>query len=271
MMDSFRRILLAGAAVIITAPAFAADLPPALYKAPPVVTEDFGSGWYLRGDIGVGMIKSKGFEYVPDPLFLTDFAIEHSALGDTVFVGAGIGYQYSSWLRFDFTAEYRSKADLHAWGSYTIGCPSGVCLDVYDGHLKSWVFLANAYLDLGTWWCLTPFVGAGVGGAYNIIAGLSDFGPQTAGRGTAADHGEWNFAWALHAGIAYNYAPNLKFEVAYRYLNYGDASATINCLGAGCAPASSHYRLKDLESHDFKLGVRWLLNEPQPVPLVRKG
>ena len=29
-------------------------------------------------------------------------------------------------------------------------------------------FMANAYVDLGTWWCITPFIGAGVGGArYN--------------------------------------------------------------------------------------------------------
>ena len=36
-------------------------------------------------------------------------------------------------------------------------------LDTYDGNLKSWVFLANAFVDLGTWNCFTPFVGAGVG------------------------------------------------------------------------------------------------------------
>ena len=27
--------------------------------------------------------------------------------------------------------------------------------------------LANAYVDLGTWWCMTPFIGAGVGAAHN--------------------------------------------------------------------------------------------------------
>ena len=39
--------------------------------------------------------------------------------------------------------------------------PNG--LDTYQGYLKSWVFLANAFVDLGTWECFTPFVGAGVG------------------------------------------------------------------------------------------------------------
>src|SRR6516165_491527 len=79
----------------------------------------------------------------------TDFAIEHSALGDTTFVGFGIGYTWNRWLRFDVTAEYRTKANLHAWGSYTAFCPVGVCLDVLDGFENSWVVLGNAYFDLG--------------------------------------------------------------------------------------------------------------------------
>ena len=23
--------------------------------------------------------------------------------------------------------------------------------------------MANGYVDLGTWWCMTPFIGAGIG------------------------------------------------------------------------------------------------------------
>ena len=38
------------------------------------------------------------------------------------------------------------------------------------------MFLANAYVDLGTWWCFTPFIGAGVGGARNMISGVQDQG-----------------------------------------------------------------------------------------------
>ncbi len=39
--------------------------------------------------------------------------------------------------------------------------------------------LANAYVDLGTWWCVTPFIGAGVGGARVTMANYTDVG-QTA-------------------------------------------------------------------------------------------
>ena len=41
---------------------------------------------------------------------------------------------------------------------------AGVGADTYNGTKSEWVVLANAYVDLGTWWCMTPFIGAGVGG-----------------------------------------------------------------------------------------------------------
>ena len=34
--------------------------------------------------------------------------------------------------------------------------------------------LANGYVDLGTWWCVTPFIGAGVGTARVTIANYTD-------------------------------------------------------------------------------------------------
>ena len=33
---------------------------------------------------------------------------------------------------------------------------------------------------------------------------------------------KWNFAWALHAGVAYKVTPNLTVELAYRYVDMGN-------------------------------------------------
>ena len=125
-------------------------------------------------------------------------------MGDAFFVGGGIGYQWNSWLRFDATAEYRAKTKFKAIGSYTEFCPTGRCFDVYEGNHSAFVFMANGYIDLGTWMCLTPFVGAGVGVARHSITGLTDVGfisDGTTGFGYASnnDFAEWKFAWALHA------------------------------------------------------------------------
>ena len=87
--------------------------------------------------------------------------------------------------------------------------------------------LANAYVDLGTWWCMTPFIGAGVGGARVTIANFTDQSmPIEAARlpsvALADNASKWNFAWALHAGLAYKVTPNFTVELAYRYLDIGD-------------------------------------------------
>ena len=65
-------------------------------------------------------------------------------------------------------------------------CPNtafgvGSCSDNISGNLSSAVFLANAYVDLGTWWCLTPFIGAGVGTARNMLSGVQDQGIISSG------------------------------------------------------------------------------------------
>src|SRR5882724_375918 len=232
-MRSFKVTLIAGAALAAAfTSAQAADLGPIMqpHQIQPVQVQEMTGGWYLRGDIGVGAQQFKTFEHhQTNQAFVwpASWRIDQQDFGDAGFVGGGIGYQWNSWLRFDATAEYRMKSKFKVIGSYTEFCPNGRCFDVYDGSHQANVFLANAYLDLGTWWCLTPFIGGGAGFAQHNVTGLTDVGYIT-GAGSSAfgfaqsDKTSWNFAWALHAGVAYNVSSNLKIELAYRYLNMGD-------------------------------------------------
>jgi opacity protein-like surface antigen len=288
-MGKVKTFVLAGATAFVMIPgAFAADLAPvAPQMMPPAQApiEEF-SGWYLRGDVGVGSQKFSSFDHTQTNsafVWPASWRIDQKDIKDTTFVGFGIGYQWNSWLRTDVTGEYRTSSKGKAIGSYTEFCPGGRCFDVYDFDHQASVVLANVYADLGTWWCLTPFVGVGVGGARHTIAAMHDLGVisnGTVGFGLAdADKTSWTLAWAVHAGVAYNVSNNLKLELGYRYLNMGSPdSAVVNCSATGCAGSGprAFYTLTDLTSHDLKLGVRWLLNEPaQPVyappPLMRKG
>jgi opacity protein-like surface antigen len=211
--------------------------------------------------------------------------IDQKDIGDSAFIGFGIGYAWSNWLRFDVTAEHRAETKVKVLGSYTEFCPSGRCFDVYDLSHGSNVFLANAYVDLGTWWCLTPFVGFGVGTANNNFRSATDVGiisDGSTGFGYAASNNNstWNFAWAAHAGLAYTVSSNFKVEFAYRYLNMGSPhTAVIDCNSGGCGStggASAYYSLKNLSSNDFKIGLRWSLQPDVPAyapppPLMRRG
>jgi opacity protein-like surface antigen len=236
------------AAVTIRSAAYAADMPP-LYPPPVPVPEQ--SPWYLRGGLGVG-VESSSLQFLQNPLNTTNFAFDQSSLANTPFIGAGIGFEANNWLRFDTTAEYRFKTAINASGQYTSG--GTTFAEAYRGNLTSLVFLENAYVDLGTWAYLTPFVGAGVGGAYNSVSDFTETGLASGSiSGTGPTAGKWNPAWAAYAGVAYNVTSNFKVELTYRYLSLGSATDTIDCVG-GCAPNS--YRWNSITSQDFMIGFR---------------
>jgi opacity protein-like surface antigen len=243
------------AAVLTAGAAQAADYPqppppPPIILPPP---QEECCDWYLRGHVGVGITGGADAEYIINPSNSNDFAFEHTSYSDAFFIGLGIGYEFNHWLRFDVTGEYRSKSRVYAYGTYTDG-GGGVFGDIYEGYLSSWVFLANAYVDLGTWYCFTPFVGVGIGGSYNMLTDFTDRNQTLSGRGYGRNPGEWNLAWALHAGVSYSVSKNFKVELAYRYLNFGSITDTVDCVG-GCFADS--YKFKDLYSHDFMLTLRW--------------
>jgi opacity protein-like surface antigen len=270
-MVSVKLFIRVAAACMISSAAFAADLPPPPIAYQPQVAAACceTSGWYLRGQIGVGMLNTPSLDFLQNPANNSNFHFEHNDISDTVFIGGGLGYEVNNWLRFDATAEYRSKAEMTAFGSYTLG--GGVFGDDFHGYLKSWVFLANAYVDLGTWDCITPFVGVGVGGAWNQINNLTDVGIGTSGRGIGRNSAAWSGAYAAYAGLAYNVSNNLKLELTYRYLNYGKTTDTIDCFG-GCAP--DQFRFGTFSSNDIMIGMRWMLNNPAPAVMqsvVTKG
>ncbi len=255
-MFSVKFLIGAAAAAMLSSTAFAADMPMPQPVYQPVAEPCCAGGWYLRGDVGIGIISEADVAFEQNHLNSSNFAIQHAAIGDTPFFMVCVGYELNNWLRFDVTAEYRSKAPVNFFGLYNQA--GGTFGDQYQGFLQSAVFLANAYVDLGTWNCLTPFVGVGVGGAWNKFADLSDTSIATfsggAGAGVGENSSNFNFAWALHAGLSYAVTQNFSVELAYRYLNYGSVTDSINCIG-GCNPDS--YKLHNLSSNDVMLGMRW--------------
>jgi len=277
-MRNVKLFLAAGAASLLSSAAFAADMaiaPPPMYAPPPA--QDFG-GWYLRGDIGMTNQSIKSLNN-PDPnavLFTqTGMGFDSSMLFDV-----GVGYQFNNWFRADITGQYRGRANFH--GSQSTTAFAGTALvNNYSGSKSETVIMANGYVDLGTWWCITPYIGAGVGTSYNRISSFRDEGlgdafgvPLPISVVYATDAGKWNFAWALHAGAGYRVSPNLTIELGYSYMNLGDATTGANSNFAGTATPQFPWTMKDITSHDLKLGVRWDLESPQPVyapPLIRKG
>ena len=282
-MRSVKFLIAAGAASLLSSAAFAADMPimpPPDYAPPPIA--DFG-GWYLRGDIGFSNQHVDRLNNVLDVNSLTS----DQRLGfDTGGIfGLGAGYTFNNWFRADVTAQYRGNTNFHGLDVITFnnGGTIGNGADTYTATKSEWLFLANAYADLGTWWCITPFVGVGVGTARVQIANFTDqgvgslfppgsgVGPSTAFADSAS---RWNFAWALHAGLAYNVSPNLTIEMAYSYVNMGDGITGDLKAFDGTNNIVNPMTFKNITSQDLTLGVRWQLDNPPvyaPPPLVTKG
>ncbi len=254
-MSILKSVALAAAVTValpLTAPA--ADMP----LAPPPYVE-YG-GWYLRGDIGMSNQQFRGLQHASFATPDTFAWLDKGGFESGPIFGLGIGYQYNSWLRFDVTGEYRGKVGFSALDQYSIA--GAFFTNDYRGTKSEWVFLANAYADLGTWYGITPFVGAGVGFTVNRIDHFRDTNVIAGGGGWAGPGTKTNLAWALHAGLAYRVTPSFTVELAYRYLWLGDAQTgtlvnldpTVPCA-AGCEPM----QFRDIQSHDLKLGMRWAL------------
>lgn len=275
-MRCVKSLLAAGAATLISSMAFAADMPiapPPMYApAPPA---DFG-GWYLRGDIGFSNQRVDRLNNVLDAGNTS--SVQNLSFNTAGIFGLGAGYKFNNWFRADVTGEYRGNSQFY--GTDRITFPGGVGADTYHATKNEWVVLANAYVDLGTWWCMTPFIGAGVGGARVSINNFTDAGMTNLGGGALPglafgdNVSKWNFAWAVHAGVAYNVSPNFTVELAYRYLDMGNGLTGDLRTFDGINNVNNPTTFKGITSHDVKLGVRWILDSPQvyaPPPLITKG
>jgi opacity protein-like surface antigen len=206
-------------------------LPPPGYKAPLV---QLSTGWYLRGDIGGtwGIISSaNSAPSFADP---TD-----NKLGSGMTGGLGVGIK-GSWFRTDVTFDYATAMKYQG---------TVVTANDTTAKIQPTTGLFNGYLDLGTWYHMTPYIGAGAGVSYVRV---SDFaGPNPPLNGAARS--QWKFTWAGMAGVAIGISHNLMIDIGYRYLNLGDVTTGSDALGATS--------FKNVAAHEARVGLRWSFDD----------
>jgi len=119
--------------------------------------------------------------------------------------------------------------------------PSSIKSDV-DSH----TLFVNAYYDIETGTAFTPYVGGGIGAAWNhtdakgtaIATGASEnFNKTTA-----------NFAWNLAAGCSYDLTDNWKLSAGYRYLDLGKVEWGNDVLSL---------KSDDITAHEVTVGLRY--------------
>lgn len=236
--------------------------------------EEF-SDWYLRGDMGAGNPAPLRPRFMLTPGFSAPgYQFEASDMASTMVFGGGLGYRFNRWFRMDLTADYRLRMAYRAITSYlNYNPPGGICgtvaanprcLDLYNGSVGQFLVLMNGYIDLGTWFHLTPFLGAGVGWAHTSIGSITDVGVGNGGAGFSQGRSTDRFAWALIGGVSYTINSRLKVEVSYRYADAGRATSgeivCQNTSGCGFERHSWH-----MASHDVRFGLRWTFGDTPPA------
>ena len=275
------------ACLALAAPAQAADLfgPPAPESFPESqapTTVEIGSNWYLRGDLGVSLEKQPTVAYTPalglwpDPPVIPLGATIWGGASTTNFDGAlGIGYRFSNYLRFDATWDLsvgplvnRSTSFACSGGPATFELEvPGLCYGTFNAQRHTNTVLGNAYVDLGSWSGITPYLGGGVG--ISAVSMHANFIYSPNGVAAPLDQivalklplSEWGnsinttafgFAWALMAGLSYQITPSIAIDFGYRYLNGGPNLTLVD-------PWTGTTLRQSRASQQVRLGVRYLI------------
>ncbi|MBZ9659096.1 porin family protein [Mesorhizobium sp. ESP-6-4] len=272
MFKTARMALLAALFAGIAGPALAADLaePLPVEPAPPPIAEvqpvDVG-GWYIRGDIDYHWSRFGGGDYITyGAAPQTQGSFASGSLKGALSAGAGVGYQVNQYFRTDLTADWMGKSNFR--GSTDGFCAGGVpCTSVDTSSYSALLLLANAYIDIGTWHGVTPYVGAGIGGAWVKWDTLhnSDLDGDFFHRGGKG----WRFAYALMAGASYCLTDRVKLDVGYRYSHINGGKMFEYASDSNVGPGYD----RGINVHEVRGGLRYQFGgqsdcAPPPEPYV---
>lgn len=209
--------------------------------APKYSTERIGSSeskgnCYLRGD--------SGYSFSSDPSVDYNGSVTNTDLDGSHFLELGIGCGFARKFRGELVVGYHAEKDLS--GNLPASPTNTLHSDV-----TSYTAMVNVYYDIGRWGRFTPYLGAGVGFAYNTIGDTFDTtNPQTIQFGNE----EMSLAWSVTAGFGYKLTSRTTLDLAYRYIDLGSVKSMRHDSANVVNP---YVNVQDLSAHEIKAGLRY--------------
>jgi len=267
-MMSIRKTLLA--TTVLMAPAIA--------QAQPV------TGVYVAAGAGVNWLSN-----ISENTTFSNVAVNGVPTGQTPFsantrintdIGwvalASVGYGFGNGLRLEIEGNYRSNGV----GGATTGLANSVVTSS-SGTISSYGVMANALFDfrLGP---VMPYIGGGVGYAWNRYSGVGFNATDTLGLGSALNlrfnDTSSGFAYQGIVGIAIPIAsvPGLAVTAEYRYFGIlasninGRVTQAVNFGEGGLQTATATATIKPPSNNNSLLiGVRYNFGQaPRPAPVA---
>ena len=155
-------------------------------------------------------------------------------------LGGALAAGYDFWPQHMFPL--RAELEFALRGNSEVGWdgPFGRA----DMTFNTSTLLANVYYDFHNSTNFTPYVGAGIGMAFNYM-GVDIKSPD----GDHRSYDDWNtnLAWQVGAGVAYHFNENVAVDAAYRYLDLSYTEVSTTYGSVGIRPYN----------HEFMLGLRF--------------
>ncbi len=272
-------------AAVITLPAMAADIDYPIRGTqdygPGHTNVEYGSGWYLRGDLGYSVIADiSGTYYSTAYGDDTSYSSESLAKAESYSIGAG--YIFNNSMRADLTLEASSGVEWEG-KSRSADCDGGPtpgdCLFEATAELKRTSLMANGYYTFGGFAGFRPYVGAGVGMTdvswsdyefqqkCHVDVGETCAWGNHSGSGTAREtyygpSGTVNtssglaFTYALTAGLDYRINKNWLVDMGYKWTHVSEnLMIEEGANGAGVPGGDS--RFDGIDLHEVRVGLRY--------------
>jgi opacity protein-like surface antigen len=228
-----------------------------------------GPSWYVRIDGSYGAHD--------DPVMIEDhiYDLVDTSIDSTWSIGGGIGRYFTNTIRGDITYDHRFEADAEGT---LLGHVNGLNGARKFG-IESDVVLFNLYYDFNRAGRFNPYVGVGLGVAYNetTTGSVTD---DCGCTGTIAGDDETHVAGALMAGFTarlrgghgggahdgrgwgssvVSAERGLYLDVGYRFLYLGEAATGPITLDAPTQPVviSDDPVVEDIHAHEFRIGLRY--------------
>ena len=265
MFNTARKALLALLFAGLAGPLFAADLPePVVEEAPPQAVYEQPAevgGWYIRGDIDYHKSSLRGIDYTTYTVCPCNVvtpgskSFDFGKLKGGFSLGAGVGYKINDHFRTDLTADYWFTTSTEV------------------SKMSALLLLANAYVDIGTWHGITPYVGAGIGGAR--VKWDTVYDPNTTETNPGSSN--WRFAYALMAGASYCLTDKIILDAGYRF-SHIQGGRMFEWDASSAGPGFD----RGINTHEVRGGLRYQFGgsngcaapvvayQPEPEPIYTK-